>query len=107
MDNWRKNAPPVKPEQAHINPKSLQQLLYNPYYYTPEEKDLKIGDDIVIGIYASDLHGSPSIKWIEIRIEGLPLRDYLHGPYNYIYLRKKYSIKQLRKMKLEKLHNKI
>ena len=45
MDNWRKNAPPVKPEQAHINPKSLQQLLYNPYYYTPEEKDLKIGDE--------------------------------------------------------------
>lgn len=105
MDNWRKNAPPVKPEQAHINSPHLQQLFYNPYYYTPEEKDLKIGDDIVIGVYASDLHGSPSIKWIEVKVEGLTLK--WHGYPSYVYIRKKYSIKQLRKMKLEKLHNKI
>lgn len=103
-ESWRKNAPPVKPEQAHINPPHLQQLFYNPYYYTPEEEDLKIGDDVVIGVYASDLHGSPSIRWIEIKIEIIPL---IETTYNYIYIRKKYSIKQLRKMKLEKLHNKI
>lgn len=79
-EEWRKLAPPVKPEAAHINPSRLQQLMYNPNYYEPNENDLNIGDDIVIGTYASDSHGSPSIRWTETKVIGLPLRDYYH-PY--------------------------
>jgi len=75
-DSWKLNAPQIKPEEAHINPHHLQRLVYNPNYYTPDEKDLTIGDDIVIGTYASDLHGNPNIKWTETTVKGLPLRDF-------------------------------
>jgi hypothetical protein len=80
MENneWRNLAPPVKPEQAHINPPHLQQLMYNPNYYTPNEDDLLIGDSIVIGTYASDYHGNPSIRWSETNVIGLPLKDFYH-----------------------------
>ena len=63
----------------NINPPHLQRLLNNPNYYDPFEKDLNIGDDIVIGTYASDRHGSPSIRWTETTIIGLPLRDFYTG----------------------------
>lgn len=79
-EEWRKLAPPIKPEEEGINSPHLERLNYNPHYYTPNENDLNIGDDIVIGIYASDLHGSPSIRWTETKVTGLPLRDYYH-PY--------------------------
>ena len=102
-EDWRKNVSPIGPEEAHINPPHLQRLNYNPYYYTPDEKDLKIGDDVVIGTYASDLHGSPNIRWTETKIIGLPLHEYYH-PYLTV---RKYCIKLERKAKLEKLHNKI
>ena len=78
-DDWRKDAPPVKPEEAHINLPHLQRLKYNPNYYKPNGKDLMVGDDIVIGTYASDLHGNPTIRWSETKIMGLPLRDYYFG----------------------------
>ena len=79
-DDWRKDAPPVKEEALHINPLHLQQLMYNPNYYFPNEEDLKIGDDIVIGTYASDYHGNPSIRWTETTVIGFPLKDY-YRPY--------------------------
>jgi hypothetical protein len=66
--------------QEEINPPHLQRLNYNPDYYTPDESELKVGDDIVIGTYASDCHGSPSIRWMETTVAGLPLCDYYH-PY--------------------------
>jgi len=78
-EDWRLNAPQIKPEEGHINPRHLQRLDYNPNYYTPNEGNLMVGDDIVIGTYASDLHGNPSIRWSETKIMGLPLCDYYFG----------------------------
>lgn len=72
--------------QQEINPPHLQRLNYNPEYYTPDESELKIGDDIVIGTYASDCHGSPSIRWMETTVAGLPLEKYYHP---YVTCRKK------------------
>jgi len=62
-----------------INPPHLQRLNYNPNYYSPNEEDLLIGDDIVIGVYASHTDGSPTIRWIETVVKGLPLRNYYTG----------------------------
>ena len=78
FESW--GAPPMSEDEEHINPPHLQRLNYNPDYYTPEENELKIGDDIVVGTYASDLKGSPNIRWTETKIVGLPLRDY-YQPY--------------------------
>ena len=79
-EDWRKDAPPIHEHEAHLNPPDLQRLEYNPNYYTPDEKDLKIGDDIVIGTYASDYHGSPNIRWTETTVAGLPLNEF-YRPY--------------------------
>lgn len=79
-ENWRLNAPPINEYEKHLNPPHLQRLNYNPDYYTPNENDLNIGDDIVIGVYASNTDGSPNIRWIETVIVGLPLSDY-YMPY--------------------------
>lgn len=70
---WKEQAPLIAPEEAHINPPHLQRLLYNPDYYKCNMEDLKVGDNVVLGIYASDLHGNPNIKWEETKIEKLPL----------------------------------
>ena len=75
-EDWRLNVPQIRPEEVHINPRHLQRLDYNPNYYTPNEGNLMVGDDIVIGTYASDLHGNPNIKWTETAVKGLPLRDF-------------------------------
>ena len=75
-EKWRKSAPPIRPEEEGINPPHLQRLKFNPNYYHPDVKDLKIGDDIVIGQYASDAHGSPSIRWIETTVKGFPLHEF-------------------------------
>lgn len=74
-EEWRKFAPPIRPEEANINPPHLQRLKFNPNYYHPNVDDLKIGDDIVIGQYASDAFGSPSIRWTETKIKGFPLHE--------------------------------
>ena len=84
-----------------MNPPRFQRLNYNPSYYTPDEKDLKIGDDIVIGIYASDFNGNPNIKWIETTVGGLPLCEFY---YQYVTCRRLIPIKVIRKQKLEKLN---
>lgn len=73
-------ASPITEAEAHINPPHLQRLNYNPNYYTPDENELNIGDNIIIGTYASDLNGNPNIRWTETKIVGLPLRDY-YKPY--------------------------
>lgn len=73
-------APPIRKEEEHINSLHLQRLNYNPNYYTPTENELKIGEDIVVGTYATDLMGNPNIRWTETKIVGLPLRDY-YQPY--------------------------
>ena len=65
--------------KQEINPPHLQNLKNNPDYYTPKESDLKVGDDIIIGTYASDCHGSPTIRWLETTIEGLPFSQYYSG----------------------------
>jgi len=78
FESW--GAPPITEAEAHINSPHLQRLKYNPNYYTPDETELKIGDDIVVGTYASDLNGNPNIRWTETKIIGLPLRDY-YQPY--------------------------
>lgn len=103
MEEWRKNAPPITPEEAHLNLPHLQRLIYNPNYYTPNEEKLNIGDDIVIGQYASDLNGSPNIRWIETKVKGIPLANYYSG---YVTCRKRKLIKEERKKKIENL-NKI
>jgi hypothetical protein len=74
FDSW--GAPPIDEAESHMNPTHLQRLNYNPNYYNPDENELKIGDDIVIGTYASDLNGSPNIRWNETTVIGLPLKDY-------------------------------
>lgn len=74
LKKW--GAPLINEEEKHINSPHLQRLNYNPNYYTPDESELKIGDDIVIGIYASDLKGNPNIRWIETTVLGLPLQEY-------------------------------
>jgi len=99
-EEWRKNVPKIKPCEAHINKPHLQRLDYNPEYYTPNEKDLKVGDDIVIGTYASDLNGSPSIRWIETTVKGLPLFDYYSA---YVTCKVK-DIKFIRKEKLKYIY---
>ena len=80
---------PITKEEAHINPPHLQRLMYNSDYYLPAKKDLKIGDEVVVGTYASDLHGNPNIRWTEIVIERLPLSEN-HFPY--ITFRKKRNV---------------
>ena len=87
--SWRNKLSSIKPEEIHINPPHLQRLQYNPYYYTPEESELQIGDEIVVGTYASDTKGAPNIKWTETTIKGLPLCDF-YIPY--ITCRKKLKI---------------
>lgn len=75
-EEWRKKAPPMRPEEEGINPPHLQRLKFNPNYYHPNVEDLKVGDNIVVGQYASDRYGSPSIRWTETTIKGLPLHDF-------------------------------
>lgn len=45
-------------------------------YYTPDEKELKIGDELMIGTFVSDESGFPLLAWKEIVIEGLPLYQF-------------------------------
>lgn len=71
--------PPIKPEEEGMNLPYLQRLNYNPNYYTPLEEDLNIGDDIVIGQYASTSLGNPSIRWTEVSIKELPLHQSYPG----------------------------
>jgi len=75
-EEWRKSAPPIHWYEEHINQPHLQRLNYNPNYYTPDEKDLMVGDDIVIGTYVSNTDGSPNIRWEETTVAGLPLKNY-------------------------------
>jgi len=42
-----------------MNPPHLRNLLKNPGYYEPDMEDIKLGDDIVIGEYASNRYGEP------------------------------------------------
>ena len=79
-EEWRKNAPPIAPEELHMNPLHLQRLYYNPNYYEVKEEDLKIGDDVVIGEYASDSNGGPNIRWREATIKGFPLWKFHYTP---------------------------
>lgn len=79
-ENWKKNAPPLKPEEEGLNLHHLERLNYNPYYYTPNEDDLNIDDEIVIGTSVSDINGNPTIKWTETRVMGLPL-IFFYRPY--------------------------
>ena len=79
-ENWKNSVPPLKPEQEGINPPHLEHLDFNPNYYCPDDKDLNIGDEIVIGTYASDRNGNPTIRWTETTIMGLPL-NFFYIPY--------------------------
>jgi hypothetical protein len=79
-EDWRKNAPPILECEEGLNPPHLQRLNYNPNYYTPNEEELKIGDEIIVGTYVSNSDGSPNIRWTETKIIGLPLCDFYH-PY--------------------------
>ena len=88
-ESWRNRVASLKVEEYGINPPHLQRLEYNPYYYTPDESELEIGDEIVVGTYISDARGNPSIKWTEIKIEKFPLCD-VYIPY--ITCRKKIKI---------------
>jgi|ADurb_Ile_01_Slu_FD_contig_61_587234_length_2806_multi_2_in_0_out_0_2 hypothetical protein len=56
-----------------MNPPHLRNLLKNPGYYEPDMEDIKLGDDIVIGEYASNRYGEPTIRWTEVVVEELPL----------------------------------
>jgi hypothetical protein len=84
-EQWRNLAPPITPEEEGINPPYLQRLNYNPNYYSPSEGDLNIGDNIVVGQYASDRLGNPNIRWIEVIVKQLPLHLFFPG---YISCRK-------------------
>lgn len=78
-ENWKNNTSPLESVEC-INPPHLEHLDFNPNYYCPNDNDLKVGDEIVIGTYASDKNGNPTIKWIETTIIGLPLNSFYH-PY--------------------------
>lgn len=72
-ENWKIVSQLLKPEEEYINPPHLQHLDFNPNYYCPDDDDLNIGDEIVIGTYVSDKNGNPTIRWTETTIMGLPL----------------------------------
>jgi hypothetical protein len=88
MEDWKKTAPPIGPEKEGLNYPHLQRLRYNPNYYCPNEEDLNVGDDIVIGTYASSLDGSPNIRWTETIVKGLPLSKFYCG---YVTCMKRYE----------------
>ena len=43
------------------------------------KEELKVGDAVVVGQYASTALGNPTIRWTEVIIIGLPLRDFYPG----------------------------
>jgi hypothetical protein len=79
MEDWKKDAPLIRPEEEGLNYPYLQRLRYNPNYYCPNEEDLNIGDVIVIGTYRSSRDGSPNIGWVETTVKGLPLCNFYSG----------------------------
>ncbi len=48
--------PPIRKEEAHINPPHLQRLMYNPGYYHPDEDGLRYVASEVYKRLARGLH---------------------------------------------------
>lgn len=74
LASW--GAPPISLEEDGLNPEHLQRLRYNPEYEDIKQEDLRVGDDIIVGTYASNRDGSPNIRWQETKVEDIPMNNF-------------------------------